>query len=123
MNAQPTFLESQADPTLKYRPLKPQPHCPPFYRLAGIFLFHRGRAGHRELLVKAAQAPYYSFHALRALAEEYLNMVNKGQPTGAFALLNARKASSIHHAPGFILLAETYFDLGVYFSDKNSVQP
>ena len=122
MNAKPTFAEYKLNPTLKYRPLKPQPHLGAFFRLAGMYFFHCGGPGQRELLVKAAQAPYYSFHALRALAEEYIAQMHKGQPTSTFALLNARSASNHHHAPGFILLAETYYELGVYFSDKDAVK-
>lgn len=122
MNVEPTLLESHENPNLTYRPLTPQPHLHPFYRLAGVSFYFRGKPQHRELLVKAAQAPYYCFYAQRALTEEYVRLVGKGHSTAAFALLNARAASRVHHAPGFILLAETYFDLATLIQKKSRTQ-
>ncbi len=122
MNVEPTLLESIANPTVNYRPLTSQPHLHPFYRLAGVKFYFQGRPGHREFLVRAAQAPYYCFYAQRALAEEYVSIVKKGQPTEAYALKYARSASQIHHAPGFILLAETYFDLATILWKKSRPQ-
>jgi hypothetical protein len=117
MNAQPTYQEAQKEPYLKYRPLKPQPHLKPFYRVAGLYYFHCGyKPGHRELLLKAAEAPYYNFHALRALAEEHVKMMGADGYHIAFALLRAKKAARVHLAPGYILLAESQFDIGCYLN-------
>lgn len=121
MNAQPTFQEAQKDNSLKYRPLKPQPFLHPFYRVAGLHYFHRGyKPGHRELLLKAASPPYQNFQALRCLAEEIVKQEKKGGYHFARAISHAKTAADVHHAPGYILLAETHFTIACFYNEKNS---
>jgi hypothetical protein len=123
MNAQPTFQEAEHDDTLRYRPLKPQPHLHPYYRAAGMYFFHRGyKPGHRELLVKAAQSPYYNFQALRELAENTVSRVPKDNSAIAFALSHARSAARVHHAPGYILLFETQFQIGLSLNETDPIR-
>lgn len=120
MNAQPTFQDAQKNPSLKYRPLKPQDSLHPFYRVAGLHYFHRGyKPGHRELLLKAASPPYSSFHALRCLAEEIVKQENENGYHFAKALSHAKTAATVHHAPGYILLAETHFTIACFYNAKN----
>ena len=121
MNAKPTYQEAQQNSSLRYRPLKPQAFLHPFYRVAGLHYFHRGsRPGHRELLLKAAAPPYSSFHALRALSEELIKLEKGDGYHFALALNRANTAAAVHHAPGYILLAETHFDIACHYNKTNS---
>lgn len=120
MNALPTFEEAQADKNLSYRPLKKQPHLHPFYRVAGLYFFHCGsNPGQRELLIKAAQPPYFNFQALRTLAQLKIAELSRDKFADEFALIYASQAARVHHAPGFILLAETQFDLGCHYRESD----
>lgn len=121
MNAEPTYQEAQKNSSFRYRPLKHQAFLAPFYRVAGLHYFHRGsRPGHRELLLKAAAPPYSSFHALRALSEELIKLEKGDGYHFALALNRANTAAAVHHAPGYILLAETHFDIACYYNKTNS---
>ncbi len=122
MNAEPTFQEAKKNTSLPYRPLKPQPFLHPFYRVAGLHYFHLGKPGSREFLLKAAAPPYCNFYALRRLTEEYVLLDRGNGFHFALAITQAKSASTVHHAPGYILLAETYFDIACFYNKKQNFQ-
>lgn len=103
------------------QPLLPQPNIPAFYRVAGIYLYYFGTAkkGNMAYLTMAAKDPYNSFHALRALADQCTAMLSEGKenvdvvkdPLKVIkkAHYYAAQAAKVHHAPGYLLLADVNF--------------
>ena len=59
---------------------------------------------------------------MRELAENTVSRVAKDNSAIAFALSHARSAARIHHAPGYILLFETQFQIGVCLNKTDPIR-
>jgi len=109
----PSYLEAQEDKTKVYTPLLQQKNISAFHRIAGlIFLNHGIIHNNRALIIKAAEQPYYSFHALKFLAREKLKEIGENEFAQTQALLLGKRAAKVHHCPGYLLLAELCFWIG-----------